>query len=312
MLKDLEEIIGSIYKNIDVSFDKKFLMLANNVNFYDLSRSENELLSEIEDFKVIYGVSKPFDEKIRDKEKFSISTFLHDENYDIVHISLKEIIEDFCSKNDISDEEIELNVYFENLKKSVQKNIKETFQNNYKYKLNVIFISYLDILKEYQNLISKELYVDEFSFEIDSKDNYLYSPNGDIKSIVVNMSSRSIKEIYLEKGKNNGPLYHSNLRYYVKNKKIDEDITKTIDEDKNLFWFLNNGIVILCEKFEISKNSNCITLKNFSFVNGGQTTHIIGNKENLPNFYILCKIIELSSNSSFDKSRFIEKNFYSN
>lgn len=307
-MKNLEIVVESIYKNKKISFEKKFLMFANNVIFYDLTKSEMELLSEIEDSKFIYGVSNPLDDKLRDVDSYSISVYLQEKKYNKKFELLNSVIDDFCENNDISDEEINLYVYYDNLTKSEQNNIKGNLLSETKYIVKIFFVSLFDVFKTYQNLISKEQYVDNFSFEIDDKNNFLLSPKGKINSIVVNIASTSIKKIYESKGKNNGPLYNLNLRYYVKNKKIDEEINKTIDFDKDLFWFLNNGIVILCENFEISHNTNFITLKNFSFVNGGQTTHIIGNKENLPKFFIMCKIIQLPSMYfGFDKNFFVEK-----
>ena len=57
------------------------------------------------------------------------------------------------------------------------------------------------------------------------------------------------------------------------------------------FWFLNNGIIIACTEFE--PDGDTIKLHNFSIVNDGQTTQLIGTYKgtNTKEFYIPCKIV---------------------
>ena len=86
-------------------------------------------------------------------------------------------------------------------------------------------------------------------------------------------------------------LFDMNIRRYVGNRLIDDKIKETLDENRDDFWFLNNGIVIVCENYVITDRK--IELSNFSIVNGGQTTYLIGKYKgsNLEKFYIQCKII---------------------
>lgn len=106
---------------------------------------------------------------------------------------------------------------------------------------------------------------------------------------MVNISSKSLIELY-NKFQNQG-LLNLNIRKYIKQKNIDDSIVNTIDKKKNKFWFLNNGITIACKSYQI--DGSCIHLYNFSIVNGGQTTHLIGNHKSKDDneFFIPCKII---------------------
>jgi hypothetical protein len=114
--------------------------------------------------------------------------------------------------------------------------------------------------------------------------------------ILVNARALSIKNFY-ERYKNQG-LFEQNYRYYIKNDKIDGPINKSLQDKRDKFWFLNNGIIIACEQF-ISDGDN-IKLYNFSIVNGCQTTSLIGKykgKEQVLDFPIACKIIMPSEDS---------------
>jgi hypothetical protein len=111
--------------------------------------------------------------------------------------------------------------------------------------------------------------------------------HGHEKSLVVSISAKSLKEIYLKYATKG--LFSSNLRYYVKSAKIDKDIKYSIISEPHNFWYFNNGIIITCSNYEI--NNKEIVLSDFSIVNGGQTTNLIGNTVFDEDFPILCKVI---------------------
>ena len=111
--------------------------------------------------------------------------------------------------------------------------------------------------------------------------------HGHEKSLVVSISAKSLKEMYLKfatKG-----LFSSNLRYYVKSAKIDKGIKDSIVLEPKNFWYFNNGIIITCSNYQIKDNE--LLLEDFSIVNGGQTTNLIGNTIFDEDFPILCKVI---------------------
>lgn len=133
-------------------------------------------------------------------------------------------------------------------------------------------------------------------------------PNKEENSIVINISAKSIKDVFDKYGKNSGPLYGSNLRYHIKEKKVDEEIEKSIKTNPNQFWYKNNGLLIIAEKYEINENTNTIKIYNFSLVNGGQTTFMIGETEFEDDFYVLTKIVTTESMIHDDeKDEFIQK-----
>ncbi len=126
---------------------------------------------------------------------------------------------------------------------------------------------------------------------IDKKGNYLEYESNTSCGVMVNVSSKSIVNLYNKYSKKG--LFDLNIRKYIPNKLVDDGIRKTLSSDKERenFWFLNNGIVIACEDFDVDGNS--IKLNKFSIVNGGQTTNRIAEYKgnNSQEFYVPCKIV---------------------
>lgn len=132
----------------------------------------------------------------------------------------------------------------------------------------------------------------------------LYKHNGDLskqieygdKGIFTSISAKDLKRLY-GKYKYDG-LFEQNLRYFRANKKIDDEIIKTIRKNKSDFWYFNNGIIIACSDFD--PDGDNIQLWDFSVINGGQTTTLIGEYfEGDEDFAVPCKIIKGDDNEEF-------------
>ena len=95
--------------------------------------------------------------------------------------------------------------------------------------------------------------------------------NGE-NGILINAKALSIRKFYLTK-KDDG-LFEQNYRYFVMNKKIDSQINDSLENKREKFWFMNNGIIIACKDFTVDGNQ--IKLYDFSIVNGCQTTTLLG------------------------------------
>lgn len=153
--------------------------------------------------------------------------------------------------------------------------------------------------------------VKEDKVEIDKVNNILYYENDAMKGVMTNISSRSLISLY-NKYHDKG-LFDLNIRRYIRNKMVDDGINETIEKNSEEFWFLNNGITIACSDF--SEDGDNIKLLDFSIVNGGQTTTLIGKfkskkKERQKNFYIPCKIIAKKDTKN-NKSKDDETHFFS-
>ena len=143
-------------------------------------------------------------------------------------------------------------------------------------------------------------WVEEGKLIIDKPKNYLTF--GD-HSFVCNISAKSLKELWQKEGSRG--LLAMNLRYYIKSANIDNKIDNSIQNDNQDFWYLNNGIIIVCNEFDIVDRE--IRLKQFSIVNGGQTSRMIGTTPFEGDFYICCKVIKNIFETSKEKNIFISK-----
>ncbi|MGL4343287.1 MAG: AIPR family protein [Metamycoplasmataceae bacterium] len=136
--------------------------------------------------------------------------------------------------------------------------------------------------------------IDYHKVEFDENSNILkFDENSNIKAIVCNMNASSINKLWKIYSNN---LLGLNLRLHITNKAIDRNLEESMKPSNNeLFWFKNNGLVIICEKYKITNNE--LELFNFSIVNGGQTTYSIGQLDESffyeNDFFVLTKIIAI-------------------
>lgn len=143
-------------------------------------------------------------------------------------------------------------------------------------------------------------WVEEGKLIVDEPNNFLKFKD---HSIVCNISAKSLKKLWESDGDRG--LLAMNLRYYIKSTNIDSKIEDSILFDSNDFWYLNNGIIIVCNDYKIVNNE--VWLKQFSIVNGGQTSRMIGTIPFEKDFYISCKIIKNIFEDYKQKNIFISK-----
>lgn len=153
-----------------------------------------------------------------------------------------------------------------------------------------------DIESEIEMVENGNINIDFDKLHIDKKDNYLKYED----SVIVNISALSLQDLYIRR--RNG-LLGRNLRYYVRQKSVDDGIAKTISKTPQDFWYKNNGIVIVCDDFDIDGTD--IKLTNFSIVNGGQTTNRISKVDISKDFYLQCKIVKIKGITTEDKDSFV-------
>lgn len=175
----------------------------------------------------------------------------------------------------------------------LQKSIANYFNN-----FDDIVLNYKDDIEAQIDLCDNgKLYVEYDKLMLDAIGNYLKYEN----SVIVNISAKSLQD--LQNRRRNG-LLGLNLRYHVKNKKVDSAIQNTISSDSTNFWYKNNGILIVCEDYYIDGKE--VKLTNFSIVNGGQTTTMIGSID-IPDtdFFVQCKIVKTKGTKQKEKDQFI-------
>ena len=189
--------------------------------------------------------------------------------------------------NDENEGNIE--IVFSSLSKFEQSKVISRVEN-YSQHSELTFLGERDIEKNIQDLETVLDVVSEFKFEIDRPQNFLDYKSDNFSGVVVNISASSLKKAY-EQYENKG-LLNLNIRRYIKAKNVDDGILKTINSDKEDFWFKNNGLTIACDDYDF--DGNYIIVNNFSIVNGGQTTTLIskGLNSNSEDFFVMAKIVK--------------------
>ncbi|MCZ0207127.1 AIPR family protein [Streptomyces sp. UMAF16] len=71
-------------------------------------------------------------------------------------------------------------------------------------------------------------------------------------------------------GKNRNRLFRRNIRYPLGLTKINSDLVESVIRDPDTFWYLHNGITVLCDKLKVGPRGD-LELSGASVVNGAQT-----------------------------------------
>lgn len=99
----------------------------------------------------------------------------------------------------------------------------------------------------------------------------------------------------------NAGLFEENIRNYLGSKnEVNQKIFKSAVSDTNgEFWYLNNGVTIVCDSFDYIPNSSSplVNMVNLQVVNGGQTSYSLfeaarDDANRVRNVKVLVKIIE--------------------
>ena len=143
-----------------------------------------------------------------------------------------------------------------------------------------------DIQEEIDDIENPKEYVPYGELALFDKDSICFF--GEEKSFITTISAESLKRVYFAFC--NRGLFDSNLRFFVSSKKIDPKIVNSIENDSENFCYYNNGIIITCDDYIIDGTS--LKMTNFSIVNGGQTTNLIGRTEFNEDFPVICKLIK--------------------
>lgn len=220
------------------------------------------------------------------------------------HSLFEPIKEEFENDTNIINKFIFVNISDKEIKNksNIIKNIEDDFDWNNDDIIQILELN--DLVKLYENKFSTKLSVDKATLNILSgKNNFLefenpFATNTIVnKAYIFNLSAKSVKELYETYG---NQILNLNLRYFKKKKNVDEYIKESINNPEN-FWYLNNGMVIICDDLEIGEKD--IVLKNFSIINGGQTTYNISHTDFEKDFFILSKIICIKNWSSKENNK---------
>ena len=162
--------------------------------------------------------------------------------------------------------------------------------------------------------------VHEETFEADSFNNFSsYEESHGNPAILMNLRGYDLAKLavkYTNTSLGRNILFGQNLRDSLSKSKTYDGMVKTIRSESEKFWFYNNGITVIAEDYDVKTKSNkkgCvekITLKEFSIINGAQTTSALGkflknaemdNNENdiehLKKVYVLTRILKVTDDA---------------
>ncbi|MCR9013487.1 AIPR family protein [Aquiflexum gelatinilyticum] len=138
-----------------------------------------------------------------------------------------------------------------------------------------------------------------------------------IKSFYGTVSCGTIAELF---NKNKTRLYSKNIRSFIGLSDINREIINTLTKNPETFYYLNNGITLLCKEINKSpynsgkRDIGKFKLTDLTVVNGAQTVGSIGYAfklmpEKVSNANVFIKIISLENTSAdFDKTLTIASN----
>ena len=179
----------------------------------------------------------------------------------------------------------------------VEKKFRELFADSSQFEVSIFFGK--DIVEEIKESESRRATVEHGKIKIDESGNcLLYGEN----AAIVNVSAFSIKALYAQ---HNIQLLARNLRYHIAGRDIDRGIDETIRNNPESFWYKNNGITIVCSDFSIDGRE--VKLRDFSIINGGQTTYMIHKSRSIDehnDFFLPCKIIKTEGDTEDEKNAF--------
>ncbi len=127
---------------------------------------------------------------------------------------------------------------------------------------------------------------------------YIRYDSKDLKGVVCSVPALEIAN--LVNGNPDGSIFDLNIRQYLGSRgKVNKDILDTSTSDESYkFWFLNNGITIVCDSFDAVPDHDRpqVKLKNLQIVNGCQTATSIAAAQKLNllkrDVYVITRIYE--------------------
>lgn len=102
------------------------------------------------------------------------------------------------------------------------------------------------------------------------------------QALVATVPAAELAALY---SKHHDRLFEANVRLFLGARKnsVNYGIYATLKDEKTRgnFWAYNNGVTFLCDKVEVDKKGTSVSIKNFSIVNGCQTTTLLSQNSDL-------------------------------
>jgi hypothetical protein len=127
----------------------------------------------------------------------------------------------------------------------------------------------LGLLKdEYESIASvEEKYPEDVVFTL--REHHYFEPDGDPENITFAIPGTSLQEMAI---KYKESLFNWNIRRFLGKKgEVNKGLLDTLEDQPSNFYYYNNGISALCERFDFDEKTKKLKIKKIQIVNGAQT-----------------------------------------
>lgn len=174
----------------------------------------------------------------------------------------------------ITNDEIQINDWTTIIThvKEVGKAIKELYQNK-RVKIRILDINNIeDFIDESRSVVPKKFQGTRMNLVLEK-----YFENKEKNTIIAEVSLKNLAYFIKRQEKY---LFYSNIRNFLgKRNKVNKEIEKTYNNDPKKFWFYNNGITIVCDKYDeikdLKNGGATMMIETPQIVNGCQTSSTI-------------------------------------
>ncbi|MCK1656742.1 AIPR family protein [Bradyrhizobium sp. 151] len=123
-----------------------------------------------------------------------------------------------------------------------------------------------------------------------------------IRSWIFPAEIRSVATLYKQCGTR---LFAKNIRGYLGESKINKEMSKTLTKHSSRFFYLNNGITIICSRAEYIKgDTSALQMWDAQVINGQQTVRTIAEHSTTSEAAVLVKVMQVPE---FDYPGFVSE-----
>jgi AIPR protein len=147
--------------------------------------------------------------------------------------------------------------------------------------------------------VLKDYYVRSLSLEASIPDEVVLDlPSGQffekadpLPTVIAVVKGNSLRNLYRQHKQS---LYAWNIRGYLGNRGINQDISATAKSDPEHFFYFNNGVSAICTDFHF-EGRNRLVATSLQIINGAQTVSTLGTQDPNPNVEVLFRLTRTQS-----------------
>lgn len=142
----------------------------------------------------------------------------------------------------------------------------------------------------------------------DGRGSSRFDDDSGIQSWVVTMTGEDVGKLYKQAGVR---LFARNIRGYLGDTKINREMQRTLKNDPQNFWYLNNGVTIVCNeaRFEQEGGRELLNVAYPQVINGQQTTRTLAdaNPKDSAKARVSVRVISIPRHSAEQYERLVSQ-----